>query len=161
MWTPYIYLKSPQIDLKFRFSAVKNDKNLQTNVWKEDYLNVEFRGQHSCQDWGDVGRRAGRPSRLIVRSKNCFNFYRPYFKKPYVAYRMHHTVSRISWFRIILKIRKASLFNMKDFEGSKISKSSRFEMKFHTDLQQIELWEAQNLRKVSACLILLEYHKMV
>ena len=44
----------------------KNDKNLQTNVRKEDILNVEFRGQHSAQEWGDVGRHAGRPSRLIV-----------------------------------------------------------------------------------------------
>ena len=66
MWAPFIYLKSRQIHLKFRLSAVKNEKNLQTNVRKEDILNVEFRGQHSGQDLEDVERRAGRPSRLIV-----------------------------------------------------------------------------------------------
>ena len=49
---------------------------------------------------------------------------------------------------MILKIRKASLFDMKDFAGSKISNSSQFEMKFHPD------------RQVSDCLILLEYDKM-
>ena len=43
---------------------------------------------------------------------------------------------------------------MKDFEGSKISKSSRFEMKIQPDLQGVS-------SRVSACLSLLEYHKMV
>ena len=66
---------------------------------------------------------------------------------------MQHTIWGISRFRIILKIRKASLFDMKDFEGSKISKSSRFEMKFHPDLQVVS---SRDL-----CLILLEYDKMV
>ena len=47
-------------------SSGKNDKNLQTNVRKEDILNVEFRGQHSAQDWGDMEGHAGRPLRLIV-----------------------------------------------------------------------------------------------
>ena len=43
---------------------------------------------------------------------------------------------------------------MKDFEESKIWKSSWFEMKFHSDLQVVS-------SRVSACLILLEYDKMV
>ena len=59
-------MKSRQIYRKFRLSAVKDDKNLQTNVRKEDILNVEFRGQHSAQDWGDMEGHASRPLRLIV-----------------------------------------------------------------------------------------------
>ena len=65
---------------------------------------------------------------------------------------MLHTVWSIKYYysQHNLKILKASLFDLNDFEQSKIQKSSRFEIQFHPELEQIDYLLAENLRRVSS-----------
>lgn len=134
--------------MKFKLSAVLNDKNLEQNVGQQDVLNVEFINEHSCSSWGDVERRSGRPSRLIVLKSldlGIFQFLHTICNKLYVTYSMNHILFAAC------ENMKASLFDLTEFDESQIRTTSRFEIKFHPDLEQVEFLESENLRRVSVC----------